>query len=181
MKHGDKVFLRKLAPSSLHELPDAEIRTRLLFEDDHLMVLDKPSGARQGGCFFSLRSSKLRSACLPLMQFLVSPPIEKPPVSPAAAPAPRRPGVRSHPLGALQRRFRARGLPRTAGREADNVRAAPSQFRVQSQPPRPHASEYCSNLLPRTPPAAGSATSTASTRRRPAASSSRRRRWWRRR
>lgn len=45
LKQGDLVKLRKLAPSSLHELPDAEWRTRLIYEDAHIMVIDKPSGA----------------------------------------------------------------------------------------------------------------------------------------
>lgn len=44
VKDGDKVTLRRLAPSAIHELPDAEWRVRLLFEDEHLMVIDKPSG-----------------------------------------------------------------------------------------------------------------------------------------
>lgn len=45
VKTGDKLVLRKLAPATVHELPDGEWRSRLLFEDEHLIVVDKPNGA----------------------------------------------------------------------------------------------------------------------------------------
>lgn len=61
MKKGDKVTLRKLAPTTTHELPDAEWRARVLHEDEHLLVIDKPTGERRAArpwCLPWLESSR---------------------------------------------------------------------------------------------------------------------------